>query len=79
MPGSKGLNIDRNNEEFEVEAVFYNPSFGALCYRGRHMSIPDEQVKITIPIKSLSEIPGESKMGFYNYDTGEIETDFHQI
>jgi len=25
------------------------------------------------------EIPGESKMGFYNYDTGEIETDFHQI
>lgn len=77
LPGSKGLNIKRNNEEFEVDAVFFNPSFGSLCYRGTHTSIPDEKGKITIPIKSLVEIPGESKTGFYNYDTGEIETGLH--
>jgi hypothetical protein len=52
LPGSKGLNIKRNNEEFEVDAVFFNPSFGSLCYRGTHTSIPDEKGKITIPIKA---------------------------
>lgn len=77
LPGSKGLNIKRNNEEFEVDAVLFNPSFGSLCYRGTHTSIPDEKGKITIPIKALIEIPGESKIGFYNYDTEEIETEPH--
>jgi DEAD/DEAH box helicase domain-containing protein len=72
LPGSKGLNINRNNEEFEVEDVFFNPSMGGLSYRGRYSSDKETTGKIIIPLKSLIEIPGESKIGLYNYDTGEI-------
>ena len=73
LPGSKGLNINRHNEEFEVKAVFFHPSIGGLSYRGRYVSTTDETLKEIIPIKALIEIPGESKMGLYNYDTGEIK------
>jgi DEAD/DEAH box helicase domain-containing protein len=73
LPGNKGLNLTRNNEEFEVEHVFYHPAFNGLAYRGRHMSTTGESVKETIGIDSLVEIPGESKTGMYNFDTGEIE------
>jgi DEAD/DEAH box helicase domain-containing protein len=73
MPGSKGLNINRQNEEFEVEDVFFHPSIGGLSYRGRSISTTDKTVKDIIPIKALVEIPGESRIGRYNYDTGEIE------
>ena len=73
LPGSKGINASRNNEEFEVEAVFFHPTINGLSYRGRHVSTTDKTVKEIIPIKALIEIPGESKIGFYNYDTGEIE------
>jgi len=72
LPGSKGLNINRHNEEFWVEDVFFHPSIGGLCYRGRHVSTTEETVKEIIPIKALVEIPGESKTALYDYDTGEI-------
>jgi DEAD/DEAH box helicase domain-containing protein len=75
LPGSKGLNINHNNEEFEVEAVFFHPSISGLSYRGRRVSITDETLKEIVPLKALVEIAGESKMGFYNYDTGEIEVE----
>jgi len=79
LPGSKGLNITKNNEEFEVEAVFFHPSVSGLSYRGKHISNitkpGKEIVKEIVPIKTLIEIPGESKVGFYNYDTGEIEAE----
>jgi DEAD/DEAH box helicase domain-containing protein len=73
LPGSKGINIRKNNEEFNVQHVFFNPGMGGLSYRGRHASMTDERVKETIPLSSLIEIPGESKIGLYNYNTGEIE------
>jgi DEAD/DEAH box helicase domain-containing protein len=76
MPGSKGLNIKEDNEEFFVEGVFFSPSFKKLAYRGKHLS---ERIKkfrnviISIPFDSLKEIPGESKLGLYNYETGELK------
>jgi DEAD/DEAH box helicase domain-containing protein len=73
LPRSKGISINRNNEEFQVEPVFFHPTIGGLSYKGRHASTNDETVKEIIPIKALVEIPGESKMGLYNFDTGEIE------
>jgi DEAD/DEAH box helicase domain-containing protein len=76
MPGSKGLNINKNNEEFFVEGVFFSPSFKRLAYRGKHLSqrIPEfNDAIISIPIDSLKEIPGESKLGLYDYETGELK------
>lgn len=73
MPGSKGLNTLRNNEEYEVEAVFFSPAVGGLAYRGRNLSTWRETVKDIVPVGALAEIPGESRWGFYNLDTGDIE------
>jgi DEAD/DEAH box helicase domain-containing protein len=73
LPGSRGLNITRNNEEFEVEAVFFSPLIQGLSYRGRHVSTTGESVTETVSIKSLAVIPGESRTGHYNYATGELE------
>ena len=76
MPGSKGLNIKKNNEEFFVDGIFFSPVFKGLAYRGKHISEKNkkyEDVVISIPIDSLKEIPGESKLGLYNYETGEIK------
>ena len=76
MPGSKGLDIRRNNEEFFVEGVFFSPSLKGLAYRGKHLSERTPKfndVRISIPIDSLKEIPGESKFGLYDLETGELK------
>ncbi|MFH0933082.1 MAG: hypothetical protein V1832_02035 [Nitrospirota bacterium] len=76
MPGSKGLNINRNNEEFFVEGVFFSPAFKGLAYRGKHISEKAskfEDVTISISTASLKEIPGESKFGLYDIETGELK------
>ena len=75
MPGSKGLNINRDNEEFFVEGVFFSPSFKGLAYRGKHLSERTSRFNgaiISIPIDSLKEIPGESRFGLYDLETGEL-------
>ncbi len=75
MPGSKGLNIKNNNEEFFIEDVFYSPVIEGLAYRGKHISerCPKfDDVKISIPVNSLVNIPGESRSGLYDFETGEI-------
>jgi len=75
MPKSKGLNAQRDNEEFEIEAVFYSPDIKGLAYRGKHLSEQNDrhkEVQIIVPINSIVEIPGESKIGFYNLKTGEL-------
>ena len=73
LPGSRGIKIDQGAaEEFEVEAVFYHPSFSGLSYRGKRYSMKGEANKSVIPITALEEVPGESLMGYYDYNTGEI-------
>ncbi|MBT9147120.1 MAG: ATP-dependent RNA helicase SrmB [Syntrophomonadaceae bacterium] len=77
MPGSKGLNVKRDNEEFMVDGVFFSPELGGLAYRGKQ--IPEktsrsyEGLTETISISSLKEIPGESRFGLYCYETREIK------
>jgi DEAD/DEAH box helicase domain-containing protein len=73
MPGSKGLNVRRSNEEFEVEAVFYSPQVSGLAYRGRYPSTTGETVKDIVPMDHIIEVPGESRIGQYNLNSGEIE------
>jgi DEAD/DEAH box helicase domain-containing protein len=74
LPGSKGLNVKRSNEEFFIEDVFFRPD--GLFYRGKHasqLSLKFKDTDIIVPVKLIIEIPGESKIGYYNYSTGEIE------
>jgi len=76
MPGSKGLDVKRDNEEFFIEGVFYSPILKGLAYRGKHLSEKNSRcdtVTISVPIDSLKEIPGESKFGLYDIETGEIK------
>lgn len=75
-PGTKGLNVTKDNEEFFIEKVFYSPTIGGIAYRGKHISESNarhEDVLISIPSKSLVEIPGESEFCLYDLETGEIK------
>ena len=72
LPGSIGLDVYRNNEEFSVEAVYFHPGISGLAYRGRRQSNADPEAKDIIPIAHLVEIPGESRLGTYSLETGEL-------
>ena len=72
-PGSKGLNILRDNEEFQVEAVFFNPSFQAVAYRGRLASNTHASVDDVIPLQNIVEVAGESVCALYDLETGELQ------
>lgn len=75
LPGSTGLNLRNNNEEFFVEDVFYSPLHKGLTYRGcsyKEGVDAANHVKTVIAASSLVEIPGESKPGLYNLESGEL-------
>ncbi|MDI9569976.1 MAG: DEAD/DEAH box helicase [Pseudomonadota bacterium] len=74
-PGSKGLDIKKDNEEFFVDSVFYSPVFKDIAYRGKHPSDVRAEmsgVAILIPYTALTEIPGESQFCLYDLETGEL-------
>lgn len=71
LPGSFGLDRMKDNEEFYVEAVFFSPRDG-LRYRGRRPSDTEATVKITLPVQNVLVVPGESKVGWYDLETGEV-------
>lgn len=73
LPGSVGLDRMKDNEEFYVETVFFSPD--GLRYRGRHPSDTETTVKITVPVQNLVHVPGESKVGWYDLETGEVLED----
>lgn len=72
MPGSKGLYLLGSNEERVVEDIFFSPLDNALRYRVKAEG-DESSLQRIIAIDTLAEIPGESKLGLYNYETGEIE------
>jgi len=76
MAGSSGTSITRGCQEFTVERVFYNPHEQKLMYFGKyHESVDGElgSTETAEPIENIKEIPGESKMGFYDAGTGEVK------
>ncbi|MEI7672511.1 MAG: hypothetical protein WCK00_10410, partial [Deltaproteobacteria bacterium] len=78
LPGSKGLNLRNNNEEFFVESVCYCPNYNGLAYRGRGyegVTGANQDVKTILAIGSLIEIPGESQVGWYNTECGELHVE----
>lgn len=72
MPGSRGVDLLRNNEEFAVEKVYMHPKITGLAYLGKHITFPDPNAKEYVSIRDIVEIPGESMMGWYDYDTGDV-------
>ena len=73
MPGSIGLSLEHNNQEFKVEGVIYTPS--GLRYRGRRSSQTSrdfEDIVITMPVNAIECIPDVSQRGYYEFNTGEI-------
>lgn len=73
MPESKGLLITRDNEEFHVKRVFFSPN--GLRYEGKtsQMNAAPTNAMMLPLIEHVVEIPGESKVGLYNFETGTIE------
>ena len=74
MPQSRGLAIQNGNKEFLVEGVFFDIKSQRLCYRGKYV---DQQynnptTKVILPIEGLVDVPGESSIGYYSLETGEI-------
>lgn len=85
LPKSVGLDIKSGrNEEFFVEDIFYSPTYG-LSYKGRHLSETSKRMTtetwkagipvMIVPVSALQEIPGESQMGLYDLETGEVVED----
>lgn len=72
MPGSRGLNVQRDNEEFDVQRVFFSPTLQSVAYRGRHHGTTIEEVVEIVHVDALVPIPGESRMGMYDLDTGDL-------
>lgn len=70
MPGSRGLQTLHDNREFYVENVFLHPA--GLRYRGHHEGTQRDVDEI-IPIEHLTPLSGESKMGTYDLETGELK------
>lgn len=72
-PGSVGLSLEHNNEEFKVEGIVYTPS--GLRYRGRRASQETgrfEDAAITMPATAIVPIPDVSILGAYDMNTGEV-------
>lgn len=81
LPGSIGINVQMDNEEFEVEGVFFSPQLGKLAYRGKHVSEKKKAeleswrhsaTTIAVPVDHIRPLDGESKTGYYNVETGEL-------
>lgn len=80
-PGSYGVDIKKDNEEFLVEGVFFSPLHGELAYRGKHTTEKKKaeqenrlhgQATVIVPVKSIQPLTGVSEIVYYNYETGEI-------
>jgi DEAD/DEAH box helicase domain-containing protein len=71
MPESKGL-LMRSNEEFRVVRIFQTPM--GICYEGVPASLNAAAATTVMPqLSDVAEIPGESQMGLYDPQSGELQ------
>jgi DEAD/DEAH box helicase domain-containing protein len=80
-PGSYGVDIKKDNEDFLVEGVFFSPQHGELTYRGKHTgekkraeqeTLRHGQTTVIVPVKAVLPLDGVSEIAYYNYETGEV-------
>lgn len=74
LPGSAGLHIMYNNEPFIVEKVYWNPKEGCLFYRGHLDSQSGHETSFLCSTEMVVPVVGDSDIGLYNVETGEIES-----
>ncbi|MCC6686697.1 MAG: DEAD/DEAH box helicase [Fimbriimonadaceae bacterium] len=74
MPGSFGLHLGRGNEPYQVMSIFWNPREDALCYKGRLDSMIAPEDTLITRVDNILPVPGESRTGLYNLETGELES-----
>ena len=70
MPGSKGLMI-RTNEEFMVLGILNTPV--GISYEGTPASMEGSGASLMPLLTDVAEIPGESQVGWYDLESGELE------
>lgn len=70
MPGSKGLMV-RTSEEFQVLRILNTPA--GLSYEGTPVSLVGASITVMPLLTDVAEIPGESQVGWYDIETGQIE------
>lgn len=70
VPGSKGLMV-RTNEEFHVLRIANTPA--GLSYEGTPISMMGTGASVMPLLSDVAEIPGESQVGWYDLQTGDIE------
>jgi hypothetical protein len=67
-----------SNKEYFVENVFYSPNYRGPAYRGYGCEGAigkTHDVKTIIAFASLIEIPGESRIGWYSPESGELRNE----
>jgi DEAD/DEAH box helicase domain-containing protein len=81
LPGSFGIDTHKDNEEFEVEGVFYSPMFSAVSYRGYYSgskrktqlaTARHSATTVIVRADHICPLDGESKTGYFNLETGEM-------
>ncbi len=72
VPGSVGWIVTDDNQEFEVERVFCHPKEGLRYYGRRRGQMEQPDVQVWFPAANIRPIPGISRMGIYDYETGEV-------
>lgn len=71
-PGSPGWVISDDNSEFMVESIFFHHQQG-LCYRGKRLeALHPTDVVSSYPVDKVTPIPGISRLGEYDLNTGEF-------
>ena len=77
-PGSVGLALDHAEAEFEVQGIYFHPSYQALAYRGRFLTRTplegDRDISI-LRCDRVAVVPGETRTGRYFPDTAELVPD----
>lgn len=71
LPGSRGLHSRLNNEEFEVDKVIYSPKLQSVAYVGRCKGDEHTGGVHVAAVEWIIPIPGESRMGWFDPETGE--------
>jgi DEAD/DEAH box helicase domain-containing protein len=70
LPESKGLMV-RTNEEFHVINILKTPA--GLSYEGTPVSMLGTAASVMPLLSDVAEIPGESRVGWYDVESGVIE------
>lgn len=81
LPGSTGIDIKKDNEEFEVEGVFFSPLFQSVAYRGQYVVSKKKALRvvaggsattITVRADHIRQLEAESTKGYFDLETGQL-------